>query len=638
MTEQQTHRLADEDTSTEGTLRPGTILQQRYQILETRNIGGMAVLYKARDMRFEKTTRMCAAKEMYNNAPDPRLRDLTAQAFDREANVLASLSHPAVPAIYDYFSESNRLYLVMEFIEGKDLDEIIEESPGPLSQEVVVDWAIQVCDVLSYLHNHKPQPYVFRDLKPSNIMLNEQGRIVVIDFGIAKVFQRGQRGTMIGTAGYPPPEQYRGDAEPRGDIYALGATMHHLLTKRDPRLEPPFSFHEHPIRSINSAVSEALDRTIMKALEYDIDKRFATAEDFKSALEAQRTPEPPHIPTAGAPTIAFATSTLAPAHSGSALPVWEFACEDEVGSSPFVADGVLYVGSYDHNLYALDAKSGQFMWKFPTEDAISSSPRVWQGLVFIGSDDNLVYAIYRDSGSIAWSKPTRGRVISSPTVAMAHVFFGSDDHFLYNLDARNGRQVWAFEAEDHIRSSPAVSEDLVYFGADDGNVYSVEVQSGKLKWKFATNRPVLSSPLLYEGLLFFGSLDWTFYAVDATAGWAVWNRRTRHRIASSPAISQPRGLVYFTSVDQGIYALDFSTGRQVWRTEMDGPGTSSSPAVSTDAVYVGCADGHLYSLDAKTGEIRWKFHTGESVVSSPVLWENMVFVGSRNHRIYALLQ
>lgn len=638
MTDQQTQRLADEDTSTEGTLRPGTILQKRYQILETRNIGGMAVLYKARDMRFEKTTRVCAVKEMYNNAPDPRLRDLTAQAFDREANVLASLSHPAVPAIFDYFSESNRLYLVMEFVEGKDLDEIIEESPGPLSQELVVDWAIQVCDVLSYLHNHKPQPYVFRDLKPSNIMLNDQGRIVVIDFGIAKVFQRGQRGTMIGTAGYPPPEQYRGDAEPRGDIYALGATMHHLLTKRDPRLEPPFSFHEHPIRSINSAVSEGLDRTIMKALEYDVDKRFATAEDFRSALEAQRTPEPLPVPTAGAPTVAFATSTLTPVRDGTALPVWEFACEDEVGSSPFVADGVLYVGSYDHNLYALDAKTGQFQWKFPTEEAICSSPRVWQSLVFIGSDDNLVYAVYRDAGNIAWSKPTRGRVISSPTVAMAHVFFGSDDHFLYNLDARNGRQVWAFEAEDHIRSSPAVSGDLVYFGSDDGSVYAVEVQTGKLKWKFATNRPVLSSPALHEGLVYFGSLDWTFYAVDATAGWAVWNRRTRHRIASSPAISQPRGLVYFTSVDQGVYALDLSTGRQVWRTEMDGPGTSSSPAVSTDAVYVGSADGHLYCMDAKTGDIRWKFDTGESVVSSPFLWENMVFVGSRNHRVYALLQ
>jgi outer membrane protein assembly factor BamB len=649
MSQESKQQLMDLNSTISGTLTPGTILQQRYQILETRNVGGMAVLYRARDLKFEKATRICAVKEMYNSAPDPRLRELTIQSFDREANVLASLSHPAVPSIFDFFSEGNRMYLVMEFVEGKDLDEYIEESTEPLPQEKVVEWAIQVCDVLSYLHNHKPEPYVFRDLKPSNIMLNQHGKIMVIDFGIAKVFQRGQRGTMIGTAGYPPPEQYRGVAEPRGDIYALGATMHHLLTKRDPRMEPPFSFHEHPIRSINPQVSEALDQIVMKALEYDIEKRFASAEEMKQALEAQRyariAPTPPPMANAatagpvaaGAGTVAFATSALAFAHTGSVLPVWEFACEDQIGSSPVVADGVLYVGSYDHNLYAIDAKEGEFIWKFPTEDSISSSPSVWEDMVFIGSDDRLMYAIYRANGHIAWSMPTRDRVISSPKVAMAHVFFGSDDHFLYNLDARNGRQVWRFETEDHIRSTPAISEEFVYFGADDRNVYAIEIQSGRQKWKFKTNHAVISSPLLYEDLVFFGSLDWTFYAVDARAGFAAWNRRTRNRIVSSPAVSPSLGLIYFTSVDRGVYALDYTNGRQVWRTEMDGAGTSSSPVVSSEAVYVGGADGYLYSLDAKSGDIRWKFDTGGTVVSSPTIAEKMIFIGSRNHKIYALL-
>ena len=641
---QRTQQLIGAESEAEaGALPSGTVLQQRYQILDVVGRGGFAIVYKARDLRFEKAVRMCAVKEMYNTAPDPNLRELAVQNFDREANVLASLNHPAIPSIYDYFSEGNRIYLVMEFIEGKDLETIIEESPDPIPEDKVIDWAIQICDVLDYLHNHKPEPYIFRDLKPSNIMLNQHNRIMLIDFGIAKVFQSGQRGTMIGTEGYTPPEQYRGAAEPRGDLYALGATMHHLLTKRDPRLEPPFTFHERPIRSINPQVSEALEAIVMKALEYEVDKRFSSAKEFKQALEALRTPVvAPTVAAAGvattvvpgAPTVSLPTSMLSFAQTGNVAPVWEFACEDEIRSSPAVHDGVLYIGSYDHNLYALDAKEGKFIWKFPTEDAISSSPCVWEELVLIGSEDRLMYAVFRKDGRIAWSAPTRDRIRSSPRVAMAHVFFGSDDHFFYNLDVLSGREAWRFETIDHVRSSPAMSEELVYFGSDDTNVYALDIQSGRQKWKFSTNRPVISSPLLYEELLFIGSMDWNLYAIDAKSGWAVWHYRTRNWVVSSPAISESLELVFVGSVDHSVYALDYHKGRLVWKFETEGPVTSS-PAVSEEAVYIGSGDGHLYSLDARTGELRWKFNTGVSVVSTPAIWENMVYVGSRNNRVYA---
>jgi len=620
----------------EGMLAPGTVLQQRYHILDVKGSGGMAVVYRARDLRFEKATRVCAVKEMLNSAPDPRLRELTVQSFDREANVLASLSHPAVPSIFDYFTEGNRIYLVMEFVEGQDLEEIIEESPGPLAQEKVTDWAIQVCEVLTYLHNHKPDPFVFRDLKPSNMMLNQHDRIVLVDFGIAKVFESGQRGTMIGTEGYTPPEQYRGVAEPRGDIYALGATMHHLLTKRDPRLEPPFSFHERPIRELNPEVSESLEATVMKSLEYEVDKRFSTAAEFGEAL---RTLNKPALGNAGAPaTVAFPTSAISFAQTGNVLPVWEFECEDEVRSSPTVSEGVVYVGCYDHNLYAVNARDGEFLWKYPTKSGVSSSPCVWNGLVVVGSEDSLMYGIHKQTGKLAWTAKTGDRVRSSPAVAMEHVFFGSDDHALYNLSVRNGRESWKFQAESHVRSSPAVSSNLVYFGADDGYVYALDIQTSKLKWRFLTQRPVISRPLYYEGLVFFGSMDWNVYAVDAERGWAVWNYRTRNWVVSSPAVSESLGLVYVGSGDRCVYAFDYSNGSSwVWKYEAEGP-IGSSPVVSEDAVYIGSADGHVYSLDAQTGDLRWKFYSGAGVVSTPTLWENMVFVGSRNHKLYALIQ
>jgi outer membrane protein assembly factor BamB len=599
----------------------------------------MSIIYRAQDLRFEHAARLCAVKQMHYVDPDPVQRDVTVQYFEREANILASLNHPAIVRIYDYFSEENRLYLVMEYIEGQNLDQIIEESPGPLSAEQVIDWALQICDVLSYLHNHEPEPIVFRDLNPRNVMRNQHGRIMVIDFGIAKVYQQGQRGTVIGTAGYPPPEQYRGINEPTGDIYALGATMHHLLTKRDPRLEPPFTFHDHPIRSLNPRVSAELDAAVMKSLEYDADKRFATVQEFREALEALvYRPAPASGVRRTAPFVAGDAPAAATASAGEVRPVWEFVCEGEVRSSPTVADGVVYVGSWDHNLYAIDAKQGSFIWKYATEDLISSSPCVWKELVFVGSDDRLLYALNRETGRIVWSAPTRGRVISSPHAAHGYVFVGSDDHCLYNLEARTGRLVWKYETDSYVRSSPAVSEEFVYFGSDDTNVYAVEIRSNRLKWRYRTRRQVISSPLLWEGLLFFGSVDRTFYAVDAKAGWGVWQHRTLERIFSSPTVSESLGLVYFGSVDHSVYAIDYSRGPPpVWTFETGGA-VSTSPAVAEEAVYVSSGDGYLYSLDARTGELRWKYNTGAPISSSPAVYGDMVYVGSRDKKLYALQQ
>ena len=226
----------------EGCLPDGYLLQNRYRIIEVLDIGGMSVVYKAQDMRFTNVTRVCVVKEMRNTASDPRLRHVMAQNFAREANILATLSHPTIVQVFDYFSEGDRSYLVLEHVDGRNLETILSETQGFLPETQVVHWAIQICQVLAFLHNHEPQPIIFRDLKPSNIMLDRHGRIRLVDFGIARVFQSGHKGTMVGTEGYSPPEQYRGSTEPRVDIYALGATMHHLLSKQDPRLEPPFSF------------------------------------------------------------------------------------------------------------------------------------------------------------------------------------------------------------------------------------------------------------------------------------------------------------------------------------------------------------------------------------------------------------
>ncbi len=264
-------------------LTRGAVLQERYEIVKVLGLGGMGAVYQARDLRFADVSRLCAIKEMVCATPNPRLRRVAIQTFQREANILASLSHPAIPKIYDYFAEGTRGYLSLEYIEGENLEALMDSAEDMLSQHTVVDWAIQICQVLSYLHSQDP-PLVFRDMKPCNVMLRPNNEIVLIDFGIARVFEAGQKGTMVGTEGYSPPEQYRGIASPQGDIYALGATLHHLLTRRDPRLEPPFTFHKEPPRLLNPAISEGLEAVILKAVEYEPEDRYRDAEEMKVAL------------------------------------------------------------------------------------------------------------------------------------------------------------------------------------------------------------------------------------------------------------------------------------------------------------------------------------------------------------------
>jgi outer membrane protein assembly factor BamB/predicted Ser/Thr protein kinase len=607
------------------TLPKGTTLQERYEIIRTVGIGGMGAVYQARDKRFTKVARLCAVKEMVNSAPDPHLRELSIKNFEREANILATLSHPAIPKIFDCFSEGSRSYLVMEFIEGQDLESLLQRTASFLPEEQVISWAIQTCDVLSYMHSHKPNPIIFRDVKPSNIILSSQDRIVVIDFGIAKVFQTGQKGTMIGTEGYSPPEQYKGIADPRGDIYALGATMHHLLTKRDPRLEPPFTFHESPPRSLNPEVSERLEAVVMKALQYEIEDRYSSAEEMKLALQTILIAQGGSSATPG--TAAFISDK-------GVLPVWEFVCEDEVRSSPTVAEGIVYVGSYDNNLYALDAKTGQFIWKYATEGGVASSPRVWRDVVLVGSEDRVFYAINARTGGIAWTCPTGGRIRSSPQVEYDHVFFGSDEGYLYAVSAQSGRVAWKFQALKPIRSSPAIGNDVIYFGSDDNHVYALDIQTGNLKWKYRTNRGVTSSPAVDEGLVYVGSTDWNVYALDAQSGWAIWRYRTNNAVTSSPAISE--GCLYIGSVDGNLYALDANSGQLIWRFSAEGQITSS-PAVAEGGVYFGSVDGHVYSVDVKTGKLRWSFKTGGPVPSSPSVADGVVYIGSTDSKIYALL-
>lgn len=270
-------------------MEPGIVVGKRYQLLTKIGTGGMSTVYLALDTVLNK---QWAAKEI-KDVSDPEQRELIVQSIVTEANMIKSFDHPAIPRIVDLVDESGTLYVIMDYVEGRSLSAVLA-TDGPQPEDEVVNWGLQLCDALEYLHRRTP-PVIYRDMKPSNVMLKPNGLVQIIDFGIAREY-RDDGGSVtaamgdtvqLGTRGYAPPEQYGGggQTDARTDVYALGATMYTMLTGKNPA-EPPYQIL--PLRQVDASLSPALERVIAKATQPDPVDRYQDCAELAYALSHYR--------------------------------------------------------------------------------------------------------------------------------------------------------------------------------------------------------------------------------------------------------------------------------------------------------------------------------------------------------------
>jgi outer membrane protein assembly factor BamB len=359
-------------------------------------------------------------------------------------------------------------------------------------------------------------------------------------------------------------------------------------------------------------------------------------------------------------------STPAPAPMGE--PLWTFPTQGEVWSSPTVLDGVVYFGSDDHFLYAVDLATHRPRWRFETGDLVRSRPALADGRVYFTSDDNYLYALDAQTGEEVWrfnlgeALAARAPIesgwdypISSPAVAEGVVYVGSANMIFYAVDASTGQEKWRFQVMmGPVRSSPTVMAGVVYIGDWFGVVYALEAQTGQMKWSFNTGATVISSPTMADGIIYIGdrmsqSSQPFLYALDAKTGKQKWRFSFNGSWVDSSA-TVVNGTVYIGSSDwKRLSAIDAVTGQLKWY--FAGTGYMwCTPAVAKGVVYIGETDEFFYAIDAGSGQEQWRVQVGKAlktvalpvhafhggVVSSPTVVDGVVYFGGLDGKLYAV--
>lgn len=303
---------------------------------------------------------------------------------------------------------------------------------------------------------------------------------------------------------------------------------------------------------------------------------------------------------------------------------WSFSSGAFLVSSPAVSNGIVYFGSYDSNVYAVNGSTGAKLWTYTTGNRVYSSPAVVNGVVYVASSDSNVYALDANTGAKLWSYTADDvYLVSALTVVSGVVYVGADH--MYALDASTGTLLWSFDTSGYLDSAPVVANGSMYFGSWDHNVYALNAKTGALLWTFATGNSVEMSPSIAYGVVYIGSDDCYLYGLNASTGVKLWSYKDpgcsseSYFNDASPAVAN--GVVYFLTAVGNVFALNSSTGAVLWRYTVDG--ADSAPALANGVLYIGAET--LYALNASTGAVLWSDFLDTLIDSSPVVADGVVY-------------
>lgn len=367
--------------------------------------------------------------------------------------------------------------------------------------------------------------------------------------------------------------------------------------------------------------------------------------------------------------------------------VWKFKSDDRIYSSPIIEGDVIYVGSGDHNFYAIDKNTGAEIWNFKTGGAVHSSPFILNNNVYFGSADGNLYAVNKEDGELLWKFKSEGEksyglwdyYLSSPKGDKETIYWGSGDGNVYAIEGNSGELKWKFETADIVHASPVVYNGNIYIGSFDGYFYCIEKEKGTLVWKFKTvgatyfpKGEIQKAALIKDDIVYFGSRDYNIYALDAKTGRGMWNRRDANGWIIATPVAYKDNIYFGTSDAHKFYAMHKDYGTTTWTAPIHMRVYGTATAYN-DIIYFGTFDGKLTGVDYLTGGMKWEFqtessksnysqiyndegefkkgfeiygaeyeaseakiHTLGSILSNPIIENDIVYFGSSDGYLYAV--
>jgi YD repeat-containing protein len=325
---------------------------------------------------------------------------------------------------------------------------------------------------------------------------------------------------------------------------------------------------------------------------------------------------------------------ISPTNAGQLSQTWSYNANWLISDTPAESNGIVYFGSWDDSIYALNAQTGALVWSYATGSSVSSSPAVVNGVVYIGSQDDKLYALNAQTGSLLWTYTTGNQITNSPVVSNGMVYVTSLDGRLYALNTTNGNLQWSYAigGTTYSPSTPTVANGTVYVGSSQNNtLFALNAQTGSLKWSYITGGSVFAAPAVSGTTVYVSDWDNNVYALDTATGTLRWKFSTGASIGASPAVAN--GTVYVGSWDNKLYAINSQTGTQEWAFTT-GNKIFTAAAVANGVVYVSSGDDTLYAIDASTGEFLWS-HVGSGPAGSPIVADSRVYVSNGSNTLLA---
>jgi len=656
-------------------LSPGARLKNRYQIIKLLGRGGQCIVYLTYD---QFTAKNLVVKCLVDQSTDYQERTQNLKLFLKEHIFLSKLAHPSLPKAYEHFEEGGKHYLVVDFVPGQNLEQVLKSRTGPITEKEAIDWGIQVAKTLNYLSHQKPNPVVIRDIKPSNIQYTPDKKLMLIDFSIAREWKPVGKDTVrMGSPGYAAPEQYRGNSDIRSDIYSLGVTLYEALTKIDPTLTP---FKYQPVRQINPGVSVEMERILLKAMDTDKDTRYQHPKEMLEDLKALSELGKLSNSDKAKKYFYMGETELGAKNYKKALEYYEQAVKYEscvgeyrarLGEVHYLMGNLetglkeIYQGiaggfigllqpdqineirkkyeiikkelikswpMFSKNLSRTSCQTFEtelsppvaVLWQSDIFDIPpKSSPAVTEDMLFIGTKTGRMLCVDLNSGNIKWTVITSNAIISSPTFHKGTVYFGSNDSNVYALEAVSGRKKWTFKTGGAVFSSPAVYRDTVYIGSSDNKLYALRTSNGTKSWEFDSKSSIISSPSIWDDKIFFANMSGSVFSVNALNGQINWIFDAGGPVSASPSIEN--SMVYVGCFDGNIYAIDTTTGKARWTFKTHRK-IETNAAVADGIVYVTSSDYNVYAFDAFKGSKLWHYRAESSILASPVVANNILYV------------